>query len=200
MIFPTYRAFRHGFALPGALTDPTDGMPVFPVEKLRTGGFSGTLKIHTGLPNTSNPADLRTLSVANGFASVSPFPQSEPLQITCNDYAADAVAGVHDFDWFLSQRVDVSVHDPDAVIGSSILTEPALRRDAVRYFTFFPLSLTQSGTVRISFDPTNVKKLAPNFIGLQDLTDADLRTVLKNVHIYVQRRSDKAYQWVRLYA
>ena len=45
MIFPTYRAFRHGFALGGASTDATDGMPEFPgTAKLRTGGFSGTRK------------------------------------------------------------------------------------------------------------------------------------------------------------
>jgi len=218
MILPRYRLFRVAFALPGAPTD-VDGLPQFPgLAKLRTGGFTGVgspsppitsaLAIQTNLVTPTDVAGLRALSVQTGYRGVNPLPQAFPLLLTCNAFAVDTTPGTHEYRWFFSQRIEAEKHDPNPVVDpDSVLAEPAHRRPTERYFTFNHASVTQSGTVRIDVVPENVRKLIHGFgiegegpPGLQDLEDHQLGTLFKNVHVYVQRLSDKAYQWAPVYA
>jgi len=160
MIFTRYQDFRPGFALVGAALD-LDGFPVWPYAKLNTGGFSGSLAF--------------TSIMASGI----------PFSATCNSFAADSVAGVDEYDWYVSQRTDTSAN---------------------QYFTVGAHSANHSGSITLDVVDANVKLLIP---ALSALNYADMRAALKNdaylklifrdVAFYVQRRSDKAYQWATIW-
>lgn len=150
MICPNYATMRAAFAVGGASV-AADGHLEFPgTAKLRTGGFTG----------------LATPTIA-----------AYPFTITCNAGAADAVAGTHEYDWFLSQRTDVAASQYLEIIHSDPL---------------------KSGTVRIDIVDANVALLLPGLTGADLLTDASQAIIFANCHLYVSRRSDKAYQWIRL--
>lgn len=149
MIVHTYAAFRAQFALPGATT-ANDGLPAWPVAKLRAGGFTGL---------------------------VTPIIAGFPLIVTCN---AGVVDGGIAFDWYLSQRTDITAN---------------------QYFTVTQLTATKSGSIRISVNELNVLKLLPTAteFTVNNSHPELLTPLLKNVHLYVQRRSDNAIQWIKLY-
>lgn len=151
MICPTYSVFRAVFALGGAAT-AADGMPEWPVASLRAGGFTGL---------------------------VTPTIAAYPFTITCNADAADAVLGVHEYDWYLSQRTDVA---------------------ASQYLTIEHDVPAKSGRVRINTVGANVARLLPGLSGAQLLTTDAQSAIFRNVHLYVHRRSDDAIQWIRLVA
>lgn len=154
MIIQRYADFRGIFALPGADID-IDGFEVFPVAKLRSGGF-------TGLTLVSSPAN------------------EVPFIVTCNAQAVDGGAA---FDWWLSQRTD----DPTK-----------------QYLLITQAAANKSGTVSITFAPTGsppfrVSQLLPEVTDPIEFLEAGNRKLIyKNCHLYVQRRSDKAYQWMTL--
>lgn len=151
MILPNYPTFRDTFG-EGQEVGP-DGFLIFPgVGSLRTGGFTGL---------------------------VTPTIAAYPITITCNGGAADSVLGVHEYDWYLSQRTDIAAN---------------------QYLTMIHADPTKSGTVRIALVDVNVAKLLPGLSGAALLTAASLSTIFRNVHLYVSRRSDRAYQWIRMVA
>lgn len=150
MIVPSYGAFRGIFAAAGAVV-AADGHLTFPgTAKLRTGGFTGL---------------------------VTPTITAYPISITCNAGAADAVAGVHEYDWWLSQRTSTAAVQPLLITHA----DP-----------------TKSGTVSININAGPIGVLLPGLSGAGLLTDAALATIFRNVHLYVSRRSDRAYQWIRM--
>lgn len=113
-----------------------------------------------------------------------PSIESFPFNITVNGYAADATFGVDLFDFYVSQRTD------DAP-SQYLLIGPA--QNDPSGLTFSP-SNTYSGTISISLVSANVTKL----LGSDTATyteDENLAKLFKDVHVYVQRRSDKAIQW-----
>jgi hypothetical protein len=117
-------------------------------------------------------AELRS----GGFSGfVAPTITAWPLTLTCNASATD---GGFAYDWYVSQRTD----DQD-----------------VQALTVAQSSGTTSGTIVISLATTNVAKLLPGVSGAGLVTSASLALLLKHVAVYVQRRSDKAYQWIYLY-
>ncbi len=120
-------------------------------------------------PGTSK---LRT----GGFTGLeTPTITTFPFDVTCN---AGAVDGGAAFDWYLSQRTDMP---------------------ASQYLTCKQLDGTKSGTVTIDTVDANVALLLPG-VDPSDYTDDDnLAMILKHCHLYVQRRSDDAYQWIKLY-
>lgn len=134
------------------------------------------------LDGASAAADgLEEWPVANlrsgGFTGlVTPTITSFPLTITCNGGAIDGGAA---FDWYLSQRTD----DP-----------------ARQYLTITHTRPTKSGTVTIDINEDRVAALLPDVSGPALFEAGNLGLLMKNVALYVQRRSDKAYQWIKLYA
>ncbi len=150
MIYQRYSDFRGGFALVGAAID-IDGFEVWPLAKLRAGGLG--------------PIAIQALTTF-------------PAWVTINALAADAMPGVPEFDFFVSQRTD----DPDA-----------------QYITVSPYSLTQSGSISIDLVSANVAKLFPGLVLADWLMPERMRVIFKDVHIYCQRRSDKAYVWTYAY-
>lgn len=85
MIIVDYSTFRHHFATAAAVD--VAGYEVWPVAKVRSGGFSG---LQATLPTTL----------------VSDPNTAFPFTITCNAEASDAVKWTDEYDWYLSQRTD----------------------------------------------------------------------------------------------
>lgn len=77
MILPNYTTFRAFFATSATLA--ADGLEVWPVAELRSGGFTG------------------------GFTGIAKPITAFPITISCNAQAADGGAA---FNWYLSQRTD----------------------------------------------------------------------------------------------
>lgn len=150
MIVPTYAAMRGVFAAPAAVVS-ADGYLTFPgTAKLRTGGFTGL---------------------------VTPTISAFATTITCNAGASDAVLGVHEYDWYLSQRTDVA---------------------ASQCMTIAHGNPAKSGTVTITLIEAMVDRLLPGRTDEELLEDDSLAVIFRNVHLYVSRRSDRAYQWIRM--
>ncbi len=114
---------------------------------------------------------------SGGFTGlVTPTITAFPILMTCNSGAVDGGAA---FDWYLSQRTDVA---------------------ADQYLTITQFDPTKSGSILVGITEVNVLKLLPDVDGITIAYPASLTALLKNVHLYVQRRSDQAIQWIKLYA
>lgn len=100
------------------------------------------------------------------------------LEISCNTGAPDAVFGVDDFDWYLSQRTDEQARQ-----YLEIENFPA---DGGESF---------SGFVRIR-NAALADTFAPN---APSITPQVLKRLFRYAHLYVRRRSDGAIQWVDLH-
>ena len=115
---------------------------------------------------------------AGGLAPISGWtvPYDTALMtLTVNAGAADAVDGVDEFDWYVSQRTD----DPD--LQYLALATPAA----------YPLSYSGS----LTMIHTALAESEFNIATGQALTPSQLALLFKHVSVYVQRRSDKAIQW-----
>jgi len=113
---------------------------------------------------------------AGGFANSVSFNDVDlyttPLTVTCNAGASDAVPGVDEFDWFVSMRTDVIAN---------------------QYFAVGAVA-NKSGSITLTAVLANTETLLP---GVTDYRGDDaLRLLFRDVAIYVQRRSDKSYQWI----
>lgn len=146
-VLTTYTAFRTAFAT--AAVPVNDGLDQWPYVQLLVPGFTNTWTIPNTLPS--------------GFATGTPW------VITINAGANDAVAGVDEYTWYLSQRTD----DP-----------------LKQYFTIAHpnvLPATRSGTVNIYFSA-----FGQSVYGFVDTTVIPI--IFRNVDLYVQRISDDAIQ------
>lgn len=156
MILQKYVDFRAAFALVGAPI-VADGLPEWPAGKL-----------HTLTPNFDSYEITAILEAPSpGF----------PIILSVNMFAADAVPGVDEYDFYLSQRTD---------------------NVAKQYLSVAPyLGSGHSGSVVIDVVSANVAKLLPGVTDYRD--DATLKILLKNCHFYWQRRNDKAILWGHIY-
>lgn len=159
MIYTRYQDFRAGFGAGSPVA--ADGFPTWPYSSLRASGFSGM-----------------------AFSSI--MSSGFPFSASCNVYAADAVAGVDDYDWYVSQRTDVI---------------------ASHYFTVSAYSANHSGSISVDVVDANVKLLIPALASLNSSAlraalkdDAYLKLLFKDVAFYAQRRSDGAYQWSTIWS
>ena len=135
------------------------------------GGAAIAADGHLEFPGT---AKLRT----GGFTGLAtPTIAAYPFTVTCNAGAADSVPGTHEYDWWLSHRTD------DV---------------ASQYLQIIHNDPLKSGTVRIDIVDANVALLLPGLSGADLLTAESQAIIFANCHLYVSRRSDKAYQWIRL--
>lgn len=151
MILQRYQDLRAAFALAGAPI-ALDGFETWPMAKLRAGAFTGL---------------------------VTPTIAAYPIAITCNAGGADATPGVHEYDWYLSQRSDL--------VGG-------------QYLSIVHPDPLKSGSVSLALELGNVARLLPGLTGPDLLADAALALIFKSVALYVSRRSDRAYQWIPLVA
>src|SRR3990172_3209690 len=103
------------------------------------------------------------------------FAVNTSVQYTCNNFAADAAKGVAEYNWYLSQRTDVGANQP-----LTVAQEPDTATESF------------SGTIRLTMS-------ALWGVAYGDPVSADLRQrVVRYCHLYCQRISDKAIQWVDL--
>lgn len=135
--------------------------------------LGGASEDNDGLLEFPGIAKLRS----GGFTGLAtPTIGAFPFTVTCNGGVSDSGFA---FDWYLSQRTDMPAN---------------------QYLTCVQLDNTHSGSVVIDTVDANVAKLLPG-VDPSDYTDAaNIALILKNCHLYVQRRSDDAYQWIKLYA
>jgi len=99
-----------------------------------------------------------------------------PMVVTANNYQADAVFNADEYDWYLSQRSDLAANQAFTIV----------QRPNVGFVSF-------SGTVHIALLFAKFGKL-----GNERFSPSDIIRFFKHTHLYVQRRSDKAIQWVDL--
>lgn len=109
-----------------------------------------------------------------------PLDPAVGIAITVNANAADAVKGVDEYDWYLSQRTDIGAN---------------------QYLQLFdnPVSATESrsGTVRFAHNALAVSEFGIA-VGTP-LTPVQIAKVFNKAHLYVQRRSDKLILFTDLY-
>ena len=170
MIYATYNQFRNGFATSTDL-DIT-GRKVWPVDKLQTSfsfEFPGA--------GVTGGTGLVILGLSSDVSKAAVHGATFPWKLTMNGDLKDAVFGVDEWDWYLSQRTD----DP-----------------ARQYLTMYRIDneagpdldpKTTSGRVRLG-----LTSLGTSTFGTT-LTPGQLSRLFESVYVYVQRRSDD-FIWV----
>ena len=156
-------------SLAGVFLD-ADGMERWPVAKVRASGFTSGIVGINGIPPAS--------------AGVFPF------LLSCNGFAHDEIYGTDQFDWCVIQRTDTT---------------------ASRYLRIErydePPTNTFSGTIIVFATPLAQKELgftkgAGYIAGSSTVFDSVLLSadqtlaMMRNVHVYVQRKADRAIQWI----
>jgi hypothetical protein len=206
VICATYSQWRRFAALVGAPI-ARDGLPAWPGplladgsidnvgtssgSKLRVNGFSSTFRVatmggHQFAPGGPIGPLIAPTTLGNGDTCW-------PLSITCTPSPTDhdAVAGVHEYDWYVYLRRDVGRYP---IAGSPTLTEYA----APPFLVTMP-DASASGRIQLMPNTSAVAALLPGLSGAALLTPAAWAVLFNHVHIYVQRRADKAIQWAKLY-
>lgn len=146
-----------------------DGYYTWPVANVRlpASGFGDTGSTITGIPRP-------IYSTIGG------------VSITCNGGAFDAVPGVDEYDWYLSQCTDdparqlLFLQEPN-ILPNTCSGRVYLLANAANCRADIGSSITSGG-------PTAIW-IAPDAVG----------PLFTHKYLYVQRRSDKAIQWVDLY-
>lgn len=174
MIIPSqnYHAFRTIFATAAAPLD-LDGNRPWPLASVRSPSFDGGIR---GMTSST------TLAFGVGIAIGVAFRDGFANFNGAGSAVADAVAGVDEYDWWVSQRT----------------IDPAKMYLAVTQYVLNP-ALTYSGSISL-----RTTALARADIGIASdvvaLTTMQARRLYKNVHVYCRRRSDGAIQWADVYA
>lgn len=104
-----------------------------------------------------------------------PFATNDPVTISCNGGGSDGVKGTPEYNWYLSQRTAVLANQPLAMVQ-------------------LPDTPTDSYSGSVALSLSSFWGLSPSVV-----VTAELRQrALKYCHLYVQRVSDGAIQWVDL--
>ena len=141
-----------GCVITGWFVD-NDGQPQWPIALLDSGGFT------------------------NGFSGIPTPYAAVAFEVTVNSTAADTVAGVDEYHWYLSQRSDVVAKQYLSIAQKA------------------PVGInTYSGTVSIVHSALATAVFAPS----APIDPATQRKLFKLMHLYVKRISDGAIQWVDL--
>jgi len=98
-----------------------------------------------------------------------PWPTFSGFTVTCNAFVPDAVPGVDEYDWYISQRTENPAAQP---------------------LTIYPV-IGGSSTLVVEPKADNFGKLVNDTI-----TPDDLIKIFRNCHFYVIRKSDRAIQWI----
>lgn len=202
MILRRYTEVRRFFALPFA-GRASDGLPEWPgplntdgsfsnttAGKLRAGGFSGTLQAMT---SGGHQFGFTTIGALIDPAKIPAGDPVWPLDVYCvvPPWTQDAVYGVHEYDWWVSLRREVG--RAGLADGTALAEWNAPALDVA-----MP-DPSASGRISLSPNLAAVAALLPGASGAQLLTAEALTTLFRHVHVFVQRRADKAFQWARLY-
>lgn len=122
-------------------------------------------------------ANMRAGGFSAGFTGLGNNYTGETLSITANSGAADSVKGTDEYDWYLSQRTEVA--------SKQVLSISPVPHTATQSF---------SGTVRV----LNTA-LAQTLYGSTLGDPESVAKLFKACHLYCQRRSDNAIQWIDLH-
>jgi len=131
-------------------------------------------------PSELHPATnlVRSSGFIGGFTGVAKPYIGTTMSISCNGGAADAVYGVADYHWYLSQRTD----DP-AKQFLTCVEKPASG------------GLTYSGTVQITHTAHAYSEL-----GISGVPSMDgVKALFDMCHLYAKRVTNGAIQWVDIY-
>lgn len=161
----SYEQFRDIFATSSTLD--TSGRKVWPVASVQTGLPIGTGAIFSNGNATAMLGVGIILGQAIATAAVFPY------YISINGFAADAVAGTDEYDWYVSQHTDEVSRQyfrPYRTEEDPLLTPPA----------------TSSGTIRLALSTLGTSTFGAT------LSAAELARAFDHVAIYVQRKSDNA--------
>ena len=179
-----FNSFRTIFAAPGATTDP-DGNKAWPLHLMRAnfndGIFGMTRAASLVIPIHEWRLDLTyRIGIANYSGN-----ESAP-------YTADAVPGVDEYDWWVSQRTSVDADMYLQVLQGrpDVGAPPGATYSGALLLVPTPRFYTDLGFPSNIDDPTDV---------LPGFSEAHSRILLKNVHVYCRRRSDGAIQWCDVY-
>lgn len=130
-------------------------------------------------------ANVRQATFSGGVSGMTvpfvPTVKTVGLALTVNATTADTTPGVDDYDWFLSQRTEDTTKQ-----YISIFEEPAAGGN------------TFSGTIR--FAHTTLAETEFGIAVGSSLTPIQTVRFFNKMDLYVQRKSDKLIQWVRLLA
>jgi hypothetical protein len=124
---------------------------------------------------TTWPVDsLRANGFDTGITFTTPV-TTFPIVFTCNGGAADV--GTDAFDWYMSARSDLDDH----------------RILQLNYVAGY------SGSASCTYDEDLIGRLFPGvpILGSNFVSQDALTKLFRHVTIYVQRRSDKAIQWLK---
>jgi hypothetical protein len=202
VILRRYTELRRFFALPFAPL-ANDGLPAWPGPltidgsfsnttsgKLRASGFSGTLQAVTA---GGHAFPIATIGPLVDPARIPAGDPVWPLDLYCVDphWTQDAVYLTHEYDWWVSLRREVG----RAGLGDGLAL---VEWDAPALDVTMP-DPSASGRCAIAPNLSAVADLLPGAAGAALLTTEALTALFRHVHVFVQRRSDKAIQWARLY-
>lgn len=160
-VIALFSNFRTIFSVTGTIG--VDGYPAWPLASVRASGFTsfGLPKpiVHLPFTVTANPASAGA--------------------VIGND---DAIIGVDDYDWYVSQGTDVA----------------AKQRLVVTQY-----SAAKSGTIQITGQKSVYDQIIPKASALQPpevpLPEETALLMFKHVTIYVQKKSNNAIQVIHLY-
>jgi hypothetical protein len=179
-----WHSFRTIFAAPGATTD-YDGNKAWPLALMRANGFNDGIFGMTRAASLVIPIHEWRLQVPFrfGIANYSGNPSAP--------FTPDAVPGVDEYDWWVSQRTSV---DADMFLSVS-QAQPDVGA---------PPGATYSGAIRLDATPRFYADMGLLTENLSDPGEGSLagrngRILFKNVHVYCRRRSDGAIQWANVY-
>ena len=99
--------------------------------------------------------------------------------VTANAHGVDAVKDVDEYHWYLSQRTD----------------DPAKQYVAATRYSFFTLTETRSGSIKIDTTALAVGELG---LTLPGCTPTQMVEVFKHCDLYCIRVADGAIQWINL--
>lgn len=164
---------------------------------LRKNGFDGTIKAITNNNNGSSVSATFLLPSGNvgPLIDYTKLPAGEPvfpIQLTCNNFAGDAVFGTHDYVWYVSQRRDPGFY---AQIGTTTPVEFKAAQQCLN----ITMPVPKSGFILIDINTASVAEIIGPFVATDLTSDYALSTILKNVQIYVKRVSDGAIQYFSIY-
>ena len=162
MIIPRFTDFRHRFAT---------------TTTLGPGGYEPW-------PVALQDAAL-AINVDDGVDSL----RAPPAILSVNGGAADAVSGVDEYDWYLSQRTD----DPEIQALSLVSTPGASSTITINLTAWWTTTRSLQAFPGSPGNPSADPPVAPIPAGYNPSNSDHVRVLYRHCYIYVSRKADKAW-------
>ncbi len=122
---------------------------------------------------------VRSGGFTGGFSNIDPGMWGLSVLVSVNSAVADAVPFVDEYNWYLSQRTNTPAEQWLAITSQIVLPN------------------TYSGSVNLVGTALAMSELG--FTSPSDITMNMVRELYKHCHLYCQRITDGAIQWIDLY-